>query len=267
MQLWTPLFAKTLIPTFVVMTVIAIVMGYLMRNKDEKYKMIPIQVIACILLVLEIAKQIWGFATGYSLYWIPLHFCSLFVYMLPFMAFYKGKHKDAVRVATEAACCMLFLFMCVYPTLIYSEYDILHIFSGEFICFHTVVFHNLVLFEFVLILAMRIINFKAKRDILVVLCTFAVFCLISGTMANVLQTNYNSFYYCQVPPIENLRVSLNSSMGGFGQFVYVLLISAGTISVALVSYGLLRFINFVINKITTKKNKQPKEDKAQAKAE
>ena len=253
--MWTKLFAETLIPSFVVMVIIAVIVALLLRNKEEKYKMIPIQIIAVILVALELMKQIYGIVTGYVTYWLPFHFCSLFIFVLPIMAFYRGKHKDLVRIVGTAACTMLFLFMCVYPTLIYSEENILNI-GKDLLSFHTVIFHNLVLLAFVLMVAIRPYKFKAKRDLLAVLVFFACFCVISGSMANILKTNYNSFYYCQVLPIESIRVSLNNAMGGFGQFVYVLMISCGTIAVGIASYGLLRLINLIVCKCTAKKTKQ-----------
>ena len=250
--MWTKLFAQTLIPSFVAMVVISIVVALLLRGKEEKYKMIPIQIIAVILVALEIMKQIYGIVTGYVTYWLPFHFCSLFIFVLPIMAFYKGKNKDLVRIVGTATCTMLFLFMCVYPTLIYSEDNILNM-GNDLLSFHTVMFHNLVLLAFTLMVAIRPYKFKAKRDLLAVLVFFACFCVVSGSMANILKTNYNSFYYCQVAPIENIRVSLNNAMGGFGQFVYVLMISVGTIGVGIASYGLLRLISLIVSKCTPKK--------------
>ena len=53
-------------------------------------------VLAVILLLLEVGKQTLSIMRGYSLYHIPLHYCSLFIFMLPVMAFYRGKHMDKV---------------------------------------------------------------------------------------------------------------------------------------------------------------------------
>ena len=108
-------------------------------------------IIAVILVALEIAKQIYGICVGYDFYWIPLHYCSLFVYLIPLFAFWKGKGTGFVRGGTVACCSALMLFLLVYPELIYSGYHINH-FGQQFYATHTVLFHNLVPFAFFLIL-------------------------------------------------------------------------------------------------------------------
>ena len=73
--MWSSIHAKTVLPSISVMIVLAITIGWLLRNKSEKIRMIPIQVISVVILLLEVAKQIYCIVTGYDLYSIPLHFC------------------------------------------------------------------------------------------------------------------------------------------------------------------------------------------------
>ena len=92
-MLWTPLHAYTLIPQFVVYIALAFVLSRALMNKDYETQLLPLKICTILLLVLEVAKQAVGIATGYSTYWIPLHFCSLFLYFHPIACFYKGKHR------------------------------------------------------------------------------------------------------------------------------------------------------------------------------
>ena len=151
MKLWTISHVWQLLPTLAICAILAILIGHWLKNKDEKIRMIPIQIISVVLVVLEIAKQIYGLCTGYNLYWIPLHYCSLFVYLLPLFAFWRGKGKGFIRGVTVACCSALMLFLLVYPELIYGEGHILA-FGKDFYATHTVLFHNLVPFAFFLIL-------------------------------------------------------------------------------------------------------------------
>ena len=118
---WTPLHVYTLIPEFIVFIVLAYVLSRLLKNKDYETQLIPLKVATSLLLILEVAKQIMGFVTGYSLYWIPLHFCSLFLYFHPIACFYKGKYRDKFMMIAGVVSACLFLFMTVYPNLIYSD--------------------------------------------------------------------------------------------------------------------------------------------------
>ena len=124
MELWTPQHTRTLLPALAVMLLIGIVLRLTMGGKSFKIRMIPIQVIAVILVLLEIGKQAVSFSRGYDLYHIPLHFCSLFIFAMPAMAFYRGKHQKQVFGVTSALCGSVFLLMLIYPNLIYGPWNV-----------------------------------------------------------------------------------------------------------------------------------------------
>ena len=145
MVLWEPEQIKTLLPSMVVMVLLTVGLHLWLGNKELKIRMIPLQVIAVALLLLEVGKQAVSFSRGYDLYHIPLHFCSLFLLFLPLMSFYRGKHRGKLFAAATSMCVAMFLLMAVYPALIYSGHDVVHFFE-EYLCFHTVVFHNRVMF-------------------------------------------------------------------------------------------------------------------------
>lgn len=56
MQLWTPTHVQTLLPAIIVMVLIAAVLRLTLGKKDQKIRMIPFQILACLLFVLEIGK-------------------------------------------------------------------------------------------------------------------------------------------------------------------------------------------------------------------
>ena len=60
MGLWTPEHAATLLPAVVVMIVISLLLRKWLINKSFETRMIPIKVIAVILLLLELGKQIFS---------------------------------------------------------------------------------------------------------------------------------------------------------------------------------------------------------------
>lgn len=241
MELWTKEHALQILPTFAVMLILTLILAHFLKDKDEKYRMIPIKIIAVTLVVMEITKQIYNLCDpdGYSLYAIPLHFCSLFDYFLPIFAFYNGKYKHNVRAFTFMCCSMLMVFMIVYPSMIYSASNIRDYFT-TYTDFHTVTFHNLVCFAFMLIIALKLYDYDTKRDMKIIPIWFTIFCVISASMAQILKTNYNSFYDCNIDAIENIRVNLISQIGWWGQLIFVLCIYVVNILFAFACYWIVR---------------------------
>ena len=240
MELWTKEHAYTLLPAVAVMLAICVILRKTLGNKDVKVRMIPFQVLAWLLFALEIGKQTVSLTRGYDLYHLPFHFCSLFIFMLPVMAVYRGKHEQTVRGLTAALCASVFLLMMIYPSLIYSAWDITHFFN-DFMAFHTVAFHNIVVMEFFLIVALRLHTPGTKREQTFIVLFILAFCAVCGSMSQLLKTNYNNMYSCNIPPLESLRLSLQPVLGyGVTQLLYVLIVSALDVGFVLMCYWLYR---------------------------
>lgn len=239
MQLWSPEHIKTLIPAVFCMLALGAVLRFTLGDKDIKVRMIPFRIVACMLFALEVGKQALSLYRGYSLYHLPFHFCSMFIFVPLIMAFYNGKHKDAVRAFTTAICGALFLLMLIYPDLIYSGGSVREFFT-DYMSFHTVAFHNLAMLEFVLIIALRL-HTPGAGDTRAVLAGITVFCAVSAVMAQLLKTNFANFYKCNIPVFEELRQSLQGTLGYVGtQALYIAVLVALNVLFVLLSYGLYR---------------------------
>lgn len=242
MELWTSAHAKTLSPAVLAMIVISIALRLLIGKKSIKIRMIPLQIVAVLLVVLEIGKQYVSFSRGYDLYHIPLHYCSLFIFAVPAMAFYRGKHYAKVRAAGAGLCAAMTVLTLIYPNLIYGAGNIENFFKG-YLNMHTVAFHNLVIFAFILILALDLHTPQGRRDQLAPVTVTAVFCLISATAANILQVNYASFYECNIAPLEAIRVNLQAPLGyAVAQTIYVCIVAILTVLFTWGMYWLYRLI-------------------------
>ena len=164
MALWSPEHGKTLIPAVIIMIFVGYVLNRLLGNKSYKVRMIPFQIVTCIMLLMEVGKQGLSLSRGYDLYCLPFHFCSLFLFVYPVMAFYNGKHKQLVSGICAAISSAVFLLLMIYPCLIYSA-DNIKAFFTDYMSFHTVAYHNLVVFQFVLMLALRLYDPQSKKEI------------------------------------------------------------------------------------------------------
>ncbi len=243
---WTPLHAYTLIPQFMVYAALAFILSRALRNKDLEKRLLPLKTCTVLLLLLEAAKQIVGIVTGYSTYWIPLHFCSLFLFIHPIACFYKGKHRDKFILLAGVVSTCLFLFMAVYPNVVYSDDAIRSMWNyitgrgGSFFELHTVLFHGIGTFTFFLFIFQGLARFNTKKDVPLVIMTYGLYCLIVGPLAQLIDTNFNNFVHSNAPFLEEIRLGIINSLGAFlGQTVYVLMISAGTILVPLIAYFVL----------------------------
>lgn len=246
MELWSPQHLKTLIPSILIMLALSTAGFFLLGKKSLKIRILPIQIISGILIILELGKQIISFQNGYDLYHIPLHYCSLFLFVLPLMAFYSGKHKQVVYGMAAGICASLFLLMLIYPSLIYSGSDIDDFFK-RYMAMHTVAFHNLVMLAFLLIVALKV-HTPQKGERKAIVLFMCGFCAISGTMAQVLKTNYANFYSCNIPPLENLRLQIQAVLGYWPtQILYVLIVSLLTVLFTLMSYQFYLLLHKAVN--------------------
>lgn len=242
MELWTSAHARTLLPTIAGMLVLAMVLRVTIGKKDIRIRMIPLQILSCVLLVLEVGKQMYSLAHGYDLYHLPFHFCSLFIFALPAMAFYRGKYQSIVSGITSALCAALFLLMLIYPNLIYSA-DNIQLFFADYLSLHTVAFHNIVMLEFVLIVALRLHTPENRAEPKAVVIFTAGFCLAAASMAQILKTNFANFYTCNIPVLETVRLSVQGVIGpGATQLLYILIVAALHIGFVLASYWVYRLL-------------------------
>ena len=248
MELWTPEHTRTLLPALGVMILIAVILRVTIGKKDLKIRMIPFQILTCVLLLLELGKQILSFEDGYDLYHLPFHFCSLFIFALPAMAFYKGKHRNLVSGVTAALCTAVFALMLIYPNLIYSD-GAIRGFSESFFNMHTVVYHNIVMMQCVLILFLNLHTPTSKKEPVVVLLAVVAFCVVSASMAYILKTNYANFYTCNIPVLEEVRLSILGTLGYVvTQLLYVAIVSALNLVFVFAFYWVYRLARRLVNK-------------------
>lgn len=244
MQLWTYEHFITLVPTVAVMIVIALILNKFIGNKPWRIRSIPFKAVAVLLFLSEVVKQILSIQQGYRLKHLPFHVCSVFISLLPAMAFYTGKYRNRVRAVTSTMCTTLVLFMAIYPNLVYGKGSINKFFTDYF-AFHTVFFHSAVIFAFILIVVLRLDNFEDGKSYMKPVIRYGViYAVIAAVMSQILKTNFSNFYECSIKPVKNLFVSLAESFGYVPvQIVYILIIGALHIGFFVLSYLLYRAID------------------------
>lgn len=226
MELWTPEHVKTLLPAMIVMLLAALGLRFWLGKKPLKVRMIPLQICTCLLLLLEVGKQVLSLARGYDLYHLPLHYCSLFLFIMPLMAFYRGKYRQQVTALGVSICAAVFMLMAIYPNLIYPAWDVQQFFTS-FFSFHTVVYHNIVVFLLMLIIALDLYTPGEKKEQRVVILAMLLYCVVAASMAHILKTNYANYYTCNIPILETVRLTVAAAIGPLvAKLVYIAIVSA-----------------------------------------
>lgn len=140
------------------------------------------------------------------------------------------------------------ILLLIYPSLIFSDGNIRAFFKG-YLDFHTVAFHNLVMFAFILILALRLHPVTVKGELKAALWFTVGFCVVSAVMAQILKTNYANFYQCNVAPVEALRQTLQGVLGYVGaQVLYVVILSALNVLFVYASYWFFRLVRGIVTR-------------------
>ena len=252
MQLWTKEHAISVLPSLAVMLLLCFMLRITIGKKSFETRMIPFKILAVLVVLLEIGKQVTSFSRGYDLYHIPLHYCSLFIFMLPIMAFYRGKHQDKVGGITAALCSAEFIMMIIYPNLIYGAWNVRDYFVN-FLDFHTVTVHILIMFAFLLIPVLNLHTPAKKGEVKAVIIFILCFCAVSATAAQLLETNYNNFYQCNIPPLETLRQAVEAVTGTLvAKIFYVLCVTVMDILFTTGAYWMYRGVRKLVSgKIAT----------------
>ncbi len=251
MELWTKEHALQLIPCLLAMLVICAVLRLTLGKKSLRIRMIPMQVIAVLIVLLELGKQFLSIKEQYvagDWYSLPFHFCSLFIFALPAMAFYRGKHCSRVSGTTAALCASLFLLMLIYPNLIYGSGSISSYFTS-FMSLHTVTFHNLVMLAFLLFPVLNLHQPKPKEDIKASMLVILAFCIVSASMAHILKTNFANYYQCNIPVFETLRLTIAGVAGEVpAKLLYIVIVSGLNFVFVYGAYWFFYLCNRIMNR-------------------
>ena len=116
-------------------------------------------------------------------------------------------------------------------------------------CMHTVAFHNIVMFEFILIIALGLHEPVPKGEQKTTILFVVFFCIVAAIMSQIFKTNYAGFYSCNIPVFETVRLSLRDSIGELAaQIFYVGVIAAIHVLFVWGSYWAYRGLRRIVNK-------------------
>jgi len=224
--------------TLLVIVILSLTMFVLLRKKSEKIRQMPLIIITIIILILEVVKQVVSYKNGYSLWSIPLHFCSLFLYFYPLAVFAKGKVKEFGKTMSLVCSLLMFALFYINPgTIIGDSCSVMNDFAN----FHTFVYHHLVILFLFISLLLNFYKFK-KQNFIHVLIGFTIYAVVMLPFAYILQTNFCNILESNIPFMESFRLLA-------GQIVYTTVMFAFAICSGL----FIVLMQYLINKLKRRK--------------
>lgn len=117
---------------------------YKCRNLSSKKINLMTKIIAIVVTVLEIIKIIIAHLNGegHQLdHWVPLYFCSMFIYATWMAGFGKGIIKDLGKAFVGTGGIIAGMSFLIFPTTSFTMYPLFHYF-----CLYSMVYHSLMVF-------------------------------------------------------------------------------------------------------------------------
>ncbi|MFA5006543.1 MAG: hypothetical protein WC509_03635 [Candidatus Izemoplasmatales bacterium] len=246
---WSVTNLKTLIPATILMAAFAVLLRKLIGAKSDRVKNIPFQVMAVALVVLEAVKQWRDLSQGaYSLWSIPLHFSSVYLFLFPLTHFSRGAFAMAMRPATAVAAGMTTIGMLLFPMTVFG--DAAGGYFKDFGSFHTVTYHYAIILYFFLFIALGMHEPDTRKDAVATWRLVTVYALVAAPVANAIGVNFMSFLFSSFPPLEAARVILRDALGIVpGQLIYVGIMYLGMLGSATLSTILYRGLNRLVRRI------------------
>ncbi|MBR2024621.1 MAG: YwaF family protein [Clostridia bacterium] len=132
---------------------------YLSRNITEKTLMKITRIMAVVFVIWEVCKIIFKFVIGdtYLDHWLPLYFCSLFIFALIFLSFSKGRIYKTGEAFISGGCIVSGLSYLIIPATSLMDFPIYH-----FLSIHSMLFHSCMVYLGIMYIYKHGINLDKK---------------------------------------------------------------------------------------------------------
>ena len=237
------LFSSThIFAIFVCLLFIAIAV-YLTRNISKEMYFKLIKIFAIVLTVLEVLKIFlsWSEKNFQLNAWMPLFFCSLFIYAL-WMATSKRTSIRGLGLSYIACATIIAgLAFIIFPTTSFAWYPIFH-----FKCLYSMLYHSLMVYSGIMLYVTKVFELDIKAVL-----KYCIFTLSFMILALIININFGSnLMFISNPgvvPIELLHTIYNYSPKLFTfvmLFAHIVLMGFGM-------YGIVKLISYRSNRNCT----------------
>ena len=234
------LFSTAHIISIIVCFVLIVTIAILTRKMTKKTYFKLLKIFTIIATILEIIKILltWHEGRRDLNAWLPMFFCSLFIYSL-WLTWFKNEFiKDFGLSYIAFAGIVSGLAFIIFPTTSFTWYPIFH-----FKCLHSMIYHSMMVYAGVMLYVTK----SYKIDLKAVL-KYSIFCLSFMIFALVLNHNFDSnFMFISNPgivPLPFLHTIYDYSPILFTismMFAHIVLMGFGM-------YGIVKLVKYLKNK-------------------
>ncbi len=170
------MFSVAHIVTLIIFLLIVAFCAYKCRKIGKDKAIFLTKIIAIVVTVLEIIKITIAFINGEGDkldHWVPLYFCSMFIYAAWLAGYAKGKIADLGRAFVGTGGIIAGLSFLIFPTTSFTMYPLFHYF-----CMYSMVYHSLMVFLGITYLLNGVVKIDKKSFI-----DYVIFCSVLNILA------------------------------------------------------------------------------------
>lgn len=164
------------IVTLIIFLLIVAFCAYKCRKIGKDKAIFLTKIIAIVVTVLEIIKITIAFINGEGDkldHWVPLYFCSMFIYAAWLAGYAKGKIAGLGRAFVGTGGIIAGLSFLIFPTTSFTMYPLFHYF-----CMYSMVYHSLMVFLGITYLLNGVVKIDKKSFI-----DYVIFCSVLNILA------------------------------------------------------------------------------------
>ena len=204
---------------------------YLCRDVTVDKLRFLTKIVAIVVTVLEAIKITYNFAYGYTWpdAWVPLAFCSLFIYASWLAGFGKGIFEKLGKSFLIYGCPTAGFLFLIFPTTSLQLHPIYH-----YLCLYSMLFHGAMLW-----LGILHILHSTELPFLKTFIYYAVLCTIFAIPSIIL----NSILGCNMMFLNkpfNVPLEFISQIYEFSHILYMILIFIAYLACSFVSFGIYK---------------------------
>lgn len=214
---------------------------YLCRKLEERKIILLTRGIAIFITILEIIKIIVQHINGEGHmidHWVPLYFCSMFIYATWMAGFGKGHIKNLGRAFIGTGGIVAGLCFLFFPTTSFTMYPLFHYF-----CLYSMVYHSLMVFLGITYLLNGFEKVgKSSFSYYFIFCFF--FSILAIIINSILNTNFMFLKHA-----ANIPIHFIAKIENFSPILFTIVIF---IACVFGTYFCMWLINFIIKKVKIK---------------
>ena len=235
---WSKGDAMILPVALITIIICAVILRVILKKKGEKWRRLPLRILAVFIVLLEVAKQIYyNTYEPFTLYVLPLHFCSTFIWLIPLAQFTKGKANEFFRPMPFCYSIVVILLMYAFPRVLLGNAT-----SAVFANFHNVhtfLYHHAIVAYFIFSLLLN--DYKPQKgDYVPLVAGVAFYTAYAVPIAYALDVNYVNILKSDFAPFEQLRLAAGQVVYNIVLFLFAV---AAILCIWLVYYKLYNVVN------------------------